>query len=130
MNEDYWYIGQKVSDQRYGDGIIISTTAPLPYIIGVDFETSQTRHYYTEEGKSTSYDPFSCLSPYPHVPIKYNKIFKKGDLVKYKFEGIWYIGIYDRFIENKHLVLEGFNDENLENVFDSQYIEDENILKY
>lgn len=42
----------------------------------------------------------------------------------------WYVGIYDKFIENKHLVLEGFNDENLENVFDSQYIEDENILKY
>ena len=34
------------------------------------------------------------------------------------------------FVENKHLVSEGFNDEKLEIVIGVEYIEDEDILKF
>lgn len=128
MNKDYWYVGQKVSDQRFGNGNIININTSALCPISVDFG-SHKEHYYID-GKYRDGDTFPSLSPHPHIPIKYNKIFKKGDVVKYKNGKAWYLGIYDRFIENKHLVLEGFNDENLENVFNSECVEDENILKY
>jgi len=131
MNKDYWYIGQQVSDQRYGNGIIINIKSDNVYPIIVKFENFAYLISYTKEGKlSRDYDNYPSLSPYPHVPIKYNKVFKKGDVVKYKRGNAWYLGIYDRFIENKHLVSESFNDEKLENVLNSEYVEDENILKY
>lgn len=129
MNKDYWYVGQKVSDQRYGDGEIVNINGEVLYPITVKF-INNVKISYTIEGKDLHSNLFSSLSPHSHVPIKYNKVFKKGAVVKYKKGNTWYLGIYDRFIENKHLVLEGFNDENLENVFDSEYVEDENILKY
>lgn len=129
MENNYWYVGQKVSDQRYGNGEIISINEKDSYPIKVKF-IDYTITCYTKSGKSIIGDFYPALSPHPHVPIKYNKTFKKGDVVKYKSGNAWYLGIYDGFIENKHLVSEGFNDENLENVFISRYIEDENILKY
>lgn len=75
MNEDYWYIGQKVSDQRHGNGEIINININENYSITVSF--LKRDDHYSIDGKSLLSDSFPSLSPYPHVPIKYNKIFKK-----------------------------------------------------
>ena len=129
MDKDYWYVGQKVSDQRYGNGEIISIDKKDSYPIKVKF-IDYTITCYTKSGKFIIGDFYPVLSPHPHVPIKYKTIFKKGDLVKYKYQGNWYIGIYGGIEEGSHKVYEGFDDENMTKISSYHYIEDEDILKY
>lgn len=129
MNKDYWYVGQQVSDQRYGNGEIIDITDDKFYPITVKFVNGFSSNY-TICGKKFTENFFPSLSPKPHVPIKYNKVFKKGDVVKYKRGNAWYLGIYERIEEGLHKINEGFNDENMTKISSYYYIEDEDILKY
>lgn len=132
MNKDYWYVGQQVSDQRYGNGEIIDIFDKGfkgLYPIVVRFINNVIRAY-SICGKYDIEDLYSVLSPNPHVSIKYNKVFKKGDVVKYKRENAWYLGIYEGIEEGLHKINEGFSDENMTKIDSYYYIEDEDILKY
>ena len=129
MENNYWYIGQKVSDQRYGDGIVVDIDFIGSYPIKVDFsDDSQT---YTLDGKSDRQDKFPLLSQNPHVPLEYkkiNKIFKKGEVVLFKPNSRnRYIGFYDSFEGGCHKVMFGFEQDN-SIIF--EYVSDEDIELY
>lgn len=129
MENNYWYVGQKVSDQRFGNGEIVAINVHKDYYpIVVDFGICK-QHYYID-GKYVIHDAFPSLSLNPHVPLEYNKIFKKGDIVWYLYQNIWYLGIYDCIEEGSHKVSEGFSSKDLTDVITYHYIDDEDIKLY
>lgn len=128
MENNYWYVGQKVSDQRFGNGEIvrIDTTASCPIL--VDFNGCREAYYI--DGKYTE-STLPCLSQNPHVPLEYNninKIFKKGEVVWYcPSNGLWYLGVYDSLEEGKHKVNTGYENNK---AFIFEYLTDEQIKKF
>lgn len=122
MENNYWYVGQKVSDQRFGNGEIvrIDTTAFCPIL--VDFNGCREAYYI--DGKYTE-STLPCLSQNPHVPLEYKKVFKKGDVVLYKLNKDKWLGIYDCFEEGSHKIIYS-----LGKVNKYEYINDENIELY
>ena len=129
MENNYWYVGQKVSDQRYGDGIVVAIDFNGLYPIKVNFSGySQT---YTLEGKFNSEDTFSILSQNPHVPLKYNninKLFKKGEVVWCFLNGeLWYLGVYEGLEKGNHKVSQGYTNDG---AVSYEYLTDEQIKKF
>ena len=129
MENNYWYIGQKVSDQRFGDGIVVDINYIGSYPIKVEFSGySQT---YTLDGKFNNENTFSILSQNLHVPLEYkpiHKLFNKGEVVWYSPSGgLWYLGIYDSLEERLHKVNLVYLDEKSA---DFEYFTDEEIKKF
>ena len=131
MENNYWYVGQKVSDQRFGNGVIIKIGFNREYAIEVIFENG-SGSTYTKEGKISVNDAFSSLSQNPHKPLEYTKIYKqvnKDDIVLYSTgNGIKFLGIYNSFEEGIHLVVDAFNVNN--SVHSYAYVSDEDIELY
>lgn len=129
MENNYWYVGQKVSDQRIGEGIVVDIEFIGLYPIKVDF--SDYFQTYTLDGKSDIDNKFSSLSQNPHVPLEYkkiNKIFKKGEVVWCLLnEGYWYLGVYHGLEGKTHKVNQGYTDDGA--VY-FEYLTDEEIKKF
>ena len=86
----YYYVGQKVSHQAYGNGKVakIYEGGIQIYPVIVDFE-SRDSFSFTIDGKHEIEDKFPSLSQQPHVPLELKEIitFEKGELVWVKVKG-------------------------------------------
>lgn len=126
MENNYWYVGQKVSDQRFGNENIININTSALCPILVDFG-SHKEHYYID-GKYRDGDAFPSLSQNPHVSLKYKKIFKKGDVVWCFLNGeLWYLGVYDSLEEGNHKVSQGYTNNGAASY---EYLTDEQIKEF
>ena len=103
---NYYYVGQKVSHQDYGDGIVtkIDLTSVCPVVIS--FNNNELRSF-TLDGKYTSTSLFPSLSQNPHVPLELKEIitFEKGELVWVKSRvNTWVVRYYSHLDGIYHMI--------------------------
>jgi len=90
VTKKYYYVGQKVSHQSFGDGVVTSITHNMKgYPIFVHFKESCKS--FTIDGRYNIIDEFSSLSQKPHVPLELEEVvtFEKGELVWVKIQTTW-----------------------------------------
>lgn len=88
----YFKVGQKVSHQSFGNGVIIDITPNDDYSLKVEFEEYDDT-WFTIDGKESVGDPHPSLSQEPHAPLVYKEIceFEDGEWVwcKDNFDVNW-----------------------------------------
>lgn len=102
--KNYYYVGQKVSHQAFGDGVVNSVKGTLKdYPIIVDFENSCKT--FTVDGRYKT-DELPSLSQKPHVPLELEEVvsFEKGELVWIRcgINAIWNVRFYSHYENGKH----------------------------
>ncbi len=106
---NYYYVGQKVSHQAFGDGEVIKIDDILESPIFVKFSSGVIRFY--KDGKYLDSDEFPSLSQQPHVPLKLKlkETFKKHERVWVKgiVNQTWQCCYYCRQSGEKHYVFFG-----------------------
>lgn len=96
----YYYVGQKVSHQAFGDGEVINLYEDSVYPISVRFGDDE--RLFTADGRH-EFAQHPSLSQRPHVPLELKEIvtFEKGDLVWVK-SVIWQARYYSHFDGEQH----------------------------
>ena len=101
MKKINWYVGQKVSDQRFGNGEIIDIDLKDgEYPISVKF--NDVNHIYTLTGKFDIFDKHPSLSQESHVPLEYEYVddIKIGDIVYAKNGNVYTYGKVKEILPN------------------------------
>lgn len=99
--KNYYYVGQKVSHQAFGDGEVKTlSNGNAYYPITVEFQNHTKT--FTLDGKSYE-NELPSLSQKPHVPLELKEIvtFEKGELVWVK-SVIWQARYYSHFDGEQH----------------------------
>lgn len=92
----YFKIGQKVSHQAYGNGVVEEFIESDTYPLRVRFKDFDNDIVtFMIDGKESIDDPHSSLSQEPHVPLVYKEIseFEDGEWVwcKQDFDVNWHL---------------------------------------
>ena len=101
----YYYVGQKVSHQEYGNGVVNEINNNCIRQIIVLFDSGRERPF-TLDGKTSTLGEFPSLSQQPHIPLKLEEIvnFEKGELVWVKdfYQNEWVVRYYSHQKERKY----------------------------
>lgn len=107
---NFYYVGQKVSHQGFGNGVISLIDSNECFPIMVEFKLHNKS--FTIDGRLNK-NELPSLSQKPHVPLELEEVisFERGELVWVKFLGdsTWKARYYAEYIEGKHLVFDGQN---------------------
>jgi len=98
--KNYYYVGQKVSCQGFGDGIVIELRQHSTYPVVVQFEGLQ--RVFTEDGRYET-TQLPSLSQKPHIPLELEEVvsFEKGVLVWVKIQ-VWEVRYYSHYDGKQH----------------------------
>ena len=70
--KQYYYVGQNVSHQAYGNGEVVEIITGKTFPVIVKFEKLEVT--FTYDGKISREDEFPSLSQQLHVPLKLEEI--------------------------------------------------------
>lgn len=99
--KNYYYVGQKVSHQAFGDGVVVDTESGNSYY-PIKVEFNDYIKSFTVDGRGYR-NELPTLSQKPHVPLELKEIvtFEKGELVWVK-SVIWQARYYSHFDGEQH----------------------------
>lgn len=104
--KNYYYVGQKVSHQSWGNGEIIALeSTQKKYPIVVDF--GDNHKFFTTDGRYNETE-LPSLSQKPHVPLELEEVvsFEKEELVWYKNGDNWIVRYYSHKDGDYHIIFD------------------------
>jgi hypothetical protein len=101
--KNYYYVGQKVSHQAFGDGVVTSISELIEVTTPVIVKFGENYKSFTIDGRYKK-EEFPSLSQKPHVPLELEEVvtFEKGELVWVRNGDIWDARYYSHFNGKNH----------------------------